>query len=124
MRTIIRKTLTCSRKGCSPQEDSVISFRVLADIGEELKRNLLQPMPDKVTNLILPLEKWTTKCIKSIRRMLPKSATLEAFVRIANNKEEPTIIRLEKLLFIVQGLAITEELLEFVKDNDNEWEKC
>ncbi|MZP30062.1 hypothetical protein GTO91_10125 [Heliobacterium undosum] len=88
----------------------MVTFRELAEEGEFLKQSMMSPLPEKAVIRILPVEIWARKCIKTLRQRMPQSTTIHYFASLAATRE-PSMITFDKMLFLIEGLALTEDLL-------------
>ncbi|MBM7866965.1 hypothetical protein GTO89_04945 [Heliobacterium gestii] len=88
----------------------MVTFRELAEEGEFLKQSIMAPLPEKVVSQILPVEIWARKCIKTLRQRVPQSTTIHYFTSLAATRE-PNMLTFDKMLFLIEGLALTEDLV-------------
>ncbi|MTV48281.1 hypothetical protein GJ688_04695 [Heliobacillus mobilis] len=96
-------------------------FRELAKEGDELSTTLLvKDLPDCFLYQIPSFQTWVEKCKRVLKRKLPRSATEAFFLEQANSQDEPFRIVLDKMLFVIHGLALAEDLIEALDRNDNE----
>ncbi|MTV48010.1 hypothetical protein GJ688_03325 [Heliobacillus mobilis] len=91
-----------------------MTFKELADEGEMIKLSITTPLSANVACRILPFEAWVKKCMRLLKHRCPQSETLHSFLIVASDEEDFSIVKLEKLLFIIQSLALAEELFAFV----------